>query len=293
MMMTFFAMVASSALLAVQSNGPWAGGGRAPALRAPAPPRLPAKGTSLVVVGQGGSDSAATYSDGESDPPVISVLGSALSPSGVAIDARGTVYATSNGAVAEFAKGHTNPTKTLTNGLALAYAVAVNSKRTLFVLDLVYGIVEFPAGASKPSVTISAPELEVDAAETFDVNDNLYVATPDGHVYVIAAGTRKVKNLGLNDLFRPSGIAFDSTGLLYVSNAAGVYVYRLGKRDPIRIILTSTSSPGQLAFDANGLMYVVMPNQYYVAIYLPGADQPWGSITQGMNFPVSITIGGS
>jgi hypothetical protein len=250
----------------------------------------PRSGSQLVYVGGVQSYGVTVYRAGAMDPGVVrnyAVQGAG----GVAVDGRGGVYAVDGvvGAVNEYRPGRTKPYLTLTDGLVVPNALAVDSHDTLYVDDVANGIVEYPRGSTSPSKTIGGSDATGWNTLAIDAHDNLFIANAKNAVYEIRSGTATLEPVHLNGLGPLSGIAFDARGLLYLSNPGGIYVYRRGTRDPIRVMLTSFY-PGPLVFDSAGLMYVVDEDANLVHIFNAKRAEI-GTISKGLVGPGSIAIG--
>jgi hypothetical protein len=175
-------------------------------------------------------------------------------PSQLAVDSHGTIYvanaqidASGTGQIAEYPRGATSPSTTLTSGLNTTTGVAVDSNGNVYASNKFLGtVVMFPKGKSTPSKTfhgkLSGPDgLALDAA------NDLFIADGSANeVFEVAHGSSAPRSLGLHGIQRPIGIAVDSKNNLYVSNLLGasstVTVYSAGSTNPKETIVV----PGPL-----------------------------------------------
>lgn len=189
-------------------------------------------------------------------------------------------------------------------------AVAVDATGRMYVAEKIglpwgYRISVYPpdwAESSEPLQPLKVlqgprTELSGPTAIAFDQQGRMVVTNiaapesdcaPDGHVSVYpydwASGDTppiKVLRSSCEDgvspgLVDPTGIAFDSTGRMYVVNRQTVTVYEAnwpdGNTPPIKMLVgrsTQLLLPHSIAFDSDGHMYVTDPGKRQVNIYSP------------------------
>jgi sugar lactone lactonase YvrE len=166
-----------------------------------------------------GNGNAALFGDGGS-----SVLGALHAPTGVAVDANGTVYIADPGThrVRRVANGVID---TVVDGLDAPLDVKVDANGTLYIADDTLIVIN--AGV-KNSIPVPGPRgLALDAA------GNVYASTGDNRVVAVLAGTGAVTPLAGTTLCcyagdggaaaaallnNPSGIALDGKGRIFIAD---------------------------------------------------------------------------
>jgi sugar lactone lactonase YvrE len=204
----------------------------------------------------------------QSAPP-LATISLPAEPQGLWVDRTGVLYAVVGTSVEEFAPGASAPFLTLTSGLHDPIAVAVDSNLTVYVNDQEgtnVGIVEYPAGSSTPSLTVSltVPNtiFAFSGGLTFDGAGNLYATAffynqPPAHVYRIAPGATKAVDLGLIGVGTEAGLGSDAAGNLYAGNETDdINVYAPGHSEPRRVIEIGTQGPSLFAVTRKGGLYV-------------------------------------
>jgi hypothetical protein len=246
--------------------------------------------------------------------PPTGQLNGVSDPAQMAVDAQGTLYvanaqtdASGAGEIAEYPRGTTLPSRTLTAGLNTTTGVAVDSTGTVYASNKYWGsVVVFPKGKSAPSETIkknlSGPDgLAVDKA------GDLFIADSSANdVLELMHGSKTPQSLHLQGLGRPVGVALDRRGNLFVSNYLGassnVTVYARGSTSPSRTIVVpgplynssestiaepmmlSVSNPGDVLIASAPLSLALIGGQewfgYESAIvgYLSGQAKPAWSV---------------
>ena len=219
------------------------------------------------------------------NPTPLETLGLGVIPEGIWVDRNGILYVglfDSNGSqfgsVEEFKPGATEPFLTITNGIGEPSNIVVDRKGTVYVdqvSDLSAEILEYPAGKTSPSQTLSITEKgEPVAGEmTLDTHGNLYVHTffvdnPPSHVYEFKKGSATPKDLGLSGLGNTADLSSDKAGNLYVSDANfGISVYAPGQTTASREI---TPPPNNI-FDG---FVTTRGGKLYAAQGAAGYDEP-------------------
>jgi sugar lactone lactonase YvrE len=223
-------------------------------------------------------------SEHANNPAPLETLSLGVIPEGIWVDRNGILYVAlfasngSFGAVEEFKPGATQPFLTITNGIGEPSNLVVDQKGTLYVdqvNDLSVEILEYPAGQTTPTKTLSITEKgePVAGQMTLDRHHNLYVHTffvdnPPSHVYKFANGSSTPQDLGLSGLGNTSCLTSDKAGNLYVSDAKfGISVYAPGKTTATRTI----SPPANNIFDC---FVATRSGKLYVAQGAAGYDEP-------------------
>lgn len=212
-------------------------------------------------------------------------------PQDVAVDAQGTVYATTvNDGVLKFAPGAHAAVSVGFSGLQFAVSGGVDAAGNVYVTDDGGGASgrgrvqqRSPAGAQ---TVLSFTGLR---------QDPRLAVTPDGTVYVADRGNNRVLKLppgatspselpftGLND---PGYVAVDSTGNIYVSDVGNSRVLTLAAGSTAQRVLPITAQKqSALAVDNSGSIYLagahgvtVLAKGSQQATLLPVSSGPGGS----------------
>lgn len=248
-------------------------------------------------------------SEHANNPAPLETLSLGVIPEGIWVDRNGILYVglfNSNGSqfgsVEEFKPGATQPFFTITNGISEPGNLVVDQKGTLYVdqiNDLSVQILEYPAGKTSPSKTLSITEKgqPVAGQMTFDNHRNLYVHTffidnPPSHVYKFAPGSTTPQDLGLSGLGNTTCLTGDKAGNLYVSDAKfGISVYARGQTTATRAI----SPPPNNIFDCfvstrSGKLYVAQGEAGYdepsLLEYAVGGYQPVNTLSGYLQAPL-------
>jgi hypothetical protein len=245
--------------------------------------------------------------EGAQNPPPAQTLHLGIIPEGVWVDRAGILYVAISstfsqlGKVEEFKPGASTPFLTITDGIGSPSFVAVDHNGTLYVdqaFDLSVQILEYPAGKTSPSTTLSITEKgePVAGPMTFDAQGNLYVHTffvdnPPSRVYRFAPGSSIPQNLRLRGLGNTTGLTSDNSGNLYASDAKfGISVYPPGQKSPVRKI----APPPNDSFDGfvatrSGKLYVAQGAGSSVASlleYAVGGSQPVNVLSGFLQAPL-------
>jgi hypothetical protein len=101
-----------------------------------------------------------------------------------------------------------------------------------------------------------------------------------------ASPTSFVTLTGINE---PDGLAFDSSGNLYIANTNAVSIFAPGATTPYRTL--AVPGPLALAFDGNGNLYVASGNNT-VSKFAPEATTPSATLT-GLSQPQNLAFDGN
>ena len=228
-----------------------------------------------------------TSANGSNVPPAVNIAGSNTGLSGcqlgIAIDGSGNAYVADNtnttafpgGQIAIFGAGQTGnvaPVRRIAGAAANFHApsgVALDGGGNIYVADSGQGFAGF------------AGDVQV------------FVAGATGNV----AATRVISGSGTG-LLGPEGIAFDTSGNLYVANAGNntITVYAsnaTGNAAPLRTIsgsATKLNQPNGVALDGAGYLYVgteaTTPSNGPILVFAPGAS---GNATPVQSITVNAT----
>ena len=154
---------------------------------------------------------------------------------------------------------------------------------------------------------------EIKIGSTFialDAANDLYVsARYENAVNVYAPGSKTPTRTITDGIYEPQGLAFDSSGNLYVANSGSttgqgcgtnpgsVQVYAPGASSPSYTISGAQGicQPFRLAFDATGNLYVANLSLYggppgTVTVYGAGSNTLLRTITNGVTSPWSLAL---
>jgi hypothetical protein len=286
--------------------------GTASALGQSAASALPAKFSRNVVYVSDQLEKAIVAfpaSEHAKNPAPLETLSLGVIPEGIWVDRNGILYAalfasdpSQFGKVEEFQPGASQPFLTITDGIGEPSNIVVDHKGTVYVdqvNDLSVQILEYPAGQTSPSKTLSITEKgEPEAGQmTLDQHGDLYVHTffvdnPPSKVYEFKKGSSTPVALGLSGLGDTSELSSDKVGNLYVSDAkADISVYAPGQTTATREI----APPPNNIFAAfvttrSGKLYVAQGEAGYdeasLLEYAVGGSQPVNTLSGYLQAPL-------
>jgi streptogramin lyase/uncharacterized RDD family membrane protein YckC len=223
-------------------------------------------------------------------------------PEGVAVDTTGAVYAADSGnnRVLKLPAGATTPTTLPFTGLNKPQAVAVDTTGAVYAADSGNNrVLKLPAGETTPT-TLPFTGLIDPVGVAVDNAGAVYVATAaatdlvndqsNNLVLKLAAGASTPTTLPFTLRGKPSGVAVDTAGTVYVA-IGDVLRLRAGATAPdtMPFTVTNASFGGArgVAVDTAGTVYIT--DSYWervvklaagsttqVALPLPGLYGPWG-----------------
>jgi hypothetical protein len=183
----------------------------------------------------------------------------------IAVDRAGTLYALEESTVhdfrhyrlVEYARGATQPVRTIQRGRWQPVVMAFNNDGDLYVLDRNSKVWQFKPGAIDPYYVL-VDGLDVPTAMTIGADGTLFVAdglstgsvSNKGAVTVYAGGRRLIATIQENVL-SPFGVALDGRGTLYVSDPIGtappgglptIAQYDAGNDDFLRSVTVTQST---------------------------------------------------
>ena len=210
-------------------------------------------------------------------------------PQGLAVDSKGSLYVSNVGPskswISVYDAGKKKP-RLIIPGPGY-YALAIDSKGDIFAVETGGYVDAYKPGAKKPYETIKG-FVNPDGAAA-DSKNNVYVAdTGTNKIYEIAAGTKKVKDLGLEQVNGPTGISFGKADTLYVANFGpyNVTVYRAGSKKPMYAITDGITGPTLNGVTA-GDIFFQSNQEHNVVGYKEGKKTPFSTIV-GNGDPLGI-----
>ena len=216
-----------------------------------------------------------------------------IASSAIAIDNNGNIYTANNigaGQVYEYTVGGSQLSIT-TPGINSPYALAVDKNGTLYVPRTSYSqLLEFPAGATTPSTTLTLPSISVGGIAV-DASGTVYNSV-NGTVAKFPVGYTTPTSTLTNGLSGPDGLAFDTNGTLYVVNTGNKTIaeFPSGTTTPSKTLFTSgLTGIRSVAVDASGTVYVSDASDGEVIEFVGGATTPSIIIT-GLIYPGGIAV---
>jgi sugar lactone lactonase YvrE len=199
--------------------------------------------------------------DGGSQP----FLTDLVNPTGLALDAAGTLYVScrNDGTVRKV----TGPgqTEIVADGLGIATGIAFDAAGTLYVGDRTGGIYAVdPRGSVRRFAKLPASVAAYHLA--FGPDGNLYVTAPtlsnDDPIFRVAPSGAVSRHF--EHLARPQGLAFDGDGTLYVTaiHRGERGIFRINGDGSATLAVAGENLVG-LAFDERGRMIVATTNSIY------------------------------
>ncbi|QNI07145.1 protein kinase [Mycobacterium kubicae] len=221
---------------------------------------------------------AAASAPGQTVLPLTG-LGFPLSPGGVALDATGSVYVTSQsmyGRVVKLASGSPTPTVLPFAGLYQPQGLAVDANGTVYVADFNNRVVKLAAGSNNQSV-LPFTGLAYPQGVGVDAAGNVYVADRgNDRVVKLDAKSNSQADLPFTGLNHPDGVAVDPSGIVYVTDSDNDRVLKLnpGSSTPAELPFTGLAVPSGIALDAAGAVYVTDHETGKVVKLDPGSSTP-------------------
>jgi sugar lactone lactonase YvrE len=179
-----------------------------------------------------------------------------LQASAVAFDSFNNAYIAADGAVSVFAQGATKPKRTITEGIGIPVAVAIDTSGNLYVGNYVStkdcgDVTEYNAATGALENTIT-DGVCYPISIAFDLRGNVYVANHTGSsVTVYDAGTNALKETITSGVSNPISVLVDPSGNLYVANynsPGSVAVYQPDKTSPSKILTKYITLPFALGW---------------------------------------------
>jgi sugar lactone lactonase YvrE len=230
----------------------------------------------------------------------------------IALDSKGNLYYCFGDPIFVYPPGKTRAHYKIEHNARQTETLAFDSSGDLYADDRDRISVFAPNGPDGRMEWVRSFSNGVHNADAlaFGPNDDLYVANcprcPYSHpgkrinyVTVFAPNGSRILRKIFNGVSTPVALAVDSTGRLYVADAAPyhhperpgrVVVYAPGGSEPIATIKDGISGPHALAIDSSDNVYV--ENADSVTVYNPGGTMLLRTITKGIRFvAASMTIG--
>jgi sugar lactone lactonase YvrE len=230
------------------------------------------------------------------------VAGSFVSPSGVAADASGNLFAVDASKTAVYkiaAAGGYNTVSTLGSGLSQPGGVAVDGSGNIFVADSGNGVVkEFLAAGGYATVNTLASGFSQPSGLALDGSGNVFVSDSgkDAVLEISAASGYTVAITLATGFNNPGGLAVDSSGNLFVADSGNGVVKEIlaGGYTVIKTVGSGFSQPTGVSVDASGSVYVSdATNNAVYEIVAAGGYSTVLKLAAGFKAPADIAVDGS
>ena len=221
-----------------------------------------------------------------------------LSPGGVALDADGDVYVTSQGVSGRLVKlpvGSAEAAVVPAGDLYQPQGVAVDGRDNVYISDFNNRVVKLDAGSGAPSV-LPFTGLDKPAGLAVDAAGNVYVADRgNNQVVKLEAGSNVQSVVPFTGLRRPGGVAVDAAGAVYVTDTDNNRVVKSagGTGEPVVLAFTGIAMPWGVTVDGTGTVYVTEYRNNKVAKLTPGAAVPVVVPFTGLNTPSDVAVDGA
>jgi len=98
-------------------------------------------------------------------------------------------------------------------------------------------------------------------------------------------------NIVASSFKAPTGIAFDSTGSMYVTNWSGDYIDKIEPNGKLKVFFSGISSPAGIVIDIDDNVYVSSYSGNYILKISPNGNSK--KISEGYNTPTGIAFSNS
>ena len=221
--------------------------------------------------------------------PEGSITQGISNPSGLAVDANGSLYVSNIGssAITVYSPGKTKPRLSIpTSGY---YGIAVDSKGDIFATSVAGTVYAYRRGMKKPYEKIGGFVNPVGIA--VDGKDNVWVSDDTASkVYTIAAGTKQVKDAGLKGLDHRSDFVLEARTFSTFPTSRTAVRHSWRSTPTVRShVVQDTSgiaSPTLSGLTASGIFFQSNQTDNVVG-YKKGQKTPFSTIT-GLADPLGI-----
>jgi len=228
--------------------------------------------------------------------PIGKITAGLNEPVGLWIDAKGTLYVANlgNGTVTEYAKGTTNPSRTLT-GTAQPEAVAVAKTGDVYVSDFQDNVVNvYTKGSTSPSGSASLQSAEgIGIDKSGDVFAAYNESGYNGHVAEYGAGLKAGHDIGIS-IGMSGDLKIDKSNDLILSDQTNqvIDIYAAGANTPKSTIPIPGQDPFKFCLDRSEKnIYVDETGAGTVLVYSYPAGKPknvsFGGLTSAFGVAVS------
>jgi hypothetical protein len=179
--------------------------------------------------------------------PIATITDSIDAPQQMATDSSGTLYVVNQASstVTEYPPGKTTHSVTISDGLNEPWGAVIDSSDTLYVCNASAAsngptgyVTEYPAGSQTPSLTITGFNGHL-GFEALDKSENLYIGWYYSGAYDVVEvpkGTTNIEHLNLRLEGSVTGLAFDESGRLWVTDKQVAQIFQLPSTKPVRTL---------------------------------------------------------
>ncbi|HEY1682869.1 MAG TPA: hypothetical protein VGF98_14580 [Candidatus Tumulicola sp.] len=218
-----------------------------------------------------------------------------------AIDGQGNLYVPhfQQNRIFVYTSGTKKVMRKISAHISSPMSLAFDSKDNLYVLNAYKKIVEFAAGTNQPIRTIATGTTI--AGMALDASDNLYALDIESKkepsaIVVFPPKSSSPQTTITEGLSSPHGIAFDSTGDLFVLNGNDITAYAPGTTTPYLTFDRNNAGSIAIAIDAANNLYVASfrKGNFGVGsfkVYALGANKLLRKVSRDVNIPIALSIG--
>ncbi|MEO6795205.1 MAG: protein kinase [Mycobacterium sp.] len=218
-----------------------------------------------------------------------------LSPGGVALDADGNVYVTSEGMHGRVVKLTANSDSSTVLPFSDQYqprGLVVDSDGNVYFSDVNNRVVKLAADSNSQTVL---PFVGLDDPDgvAVDSEGNVYVADRGTDLVLrLEAGSNIQTALPFVGLDKPDGVAVDSARNVYVTDTGNNRVLKLSAATNEQVVLPFAGivAPWGIAVDDEGSVYVTEHNRNKVVKLAAGAAIPVVLPFTGLNAPLDVAV---
>lgn len=218
-----------------------------------------------------------------------------LSPGGVALDADGNVYVTSEGMHGRVVKLTADSDASTVLPFSDQYqprGLVVDDIGNVYFSDVNNRVVKLAADSDSHTVLPFAGLDDPDGVAV-DSDGNVYVADRGSDLVLrLETSTNTQTVLPFTGLNKPGGVAVDSAGNVYVTDTGNNRVLKLVAVSNEQVVLPfiGTVSPRGIAVDDGGNVYVTEHNRNKVVKLAAGAAIPVVLPFTGLNAPLDVAV---
>lgn len=218
-----------------------------------------------------------------------------LSPGGVALDADGNVYVTSEGMHGRVVKLTADSDISTVLPFSDQYqprGLVVDNDGNVYFSDVNNRVVKFAADSNSHTVLPFAGLDDPDGVAV-DAEGNVYVADRGTDLVLrLEAGSNIQTALPFVGLDKPDGVAVDSAGNVYVTDTGNNRVLKLSavSNDQVVLPFAGIVAPWGIAVDDEGSVYVTERNRNKVVKLAAGAAIPVVLPFTGLNAPLDVAV---
>ncbi len=218
-----------------------------------------------------------------------------------AIDSQGNLYVPhfEQSRIFVYTSGTKKVMRKVSAHITSPMSLAFDSKDDLYVLNAYKQIVEFAAGTNQPIRTIATGTTIGGMA--LDASDNLYVIDDESKkepsaIVVFAPNSSSPQTTITEGLSSPQGVAFDSTGDLFVLNSGDITAYAPGTTTPYLTFDRNSAGSIGMAIDAANDLYVANTRKGNFGVgsfkvYALASNKLLRKVSRDVSTPIALAIG--